>query len=383
MSTVSPATSTRPHVAGGEELPHAERILRAIRNQIVRGEMRPGDRLPTRSDISKQYSVSTFTAQAAFSSLERDGFVVSKGRSGTFVAPTLPHQSRVALVWPRVLHPITGTLDSRFYDALHLAASRDFVMQADRSAPTASAAVAFDELGPMSDKESDDRFEQLLEAARSHRYAGMFCPAIKPWMDQLVGVPGCPFVTLSCVRQDTSLAQPHARLHLDYLRFFRAAAGCVRDRGAKRVAVISSGSLDNIGFHALETALESEGVRSCAKWVHMTEPRHAAWVGNLVELLFDSASSDTPDALIVDDDHLVGLAADAVKRVRPGRVPAVVALNNFPLEPPALPVAVDWVGPDGATILNLAIDIIGQVRRGNPLPIEPVSIPFEVRQHDG
>jgi len=68
------------------------------------GEYQPGSRLPTESDLGRQFGVNRHTAREALRKLKSDGIVFSVKGRGTFVADSkiryrvskrsvLPHQS--------------------------------------------------------------------------------------------------------------------------------------------------------------------------------------------------------------------------------------------------------------------------------------------------
>jgi len=61
-------------------------IAGAIARMISSGELRPGDRLPTVRELSAQLGVSPATVSHGWQALSQAGLVVSRGRSGTFVA---------------------------------------------------------------------------------------------------------------------------------------------------------------------------------------------------------------------------------------------------------------------------------------------------------
>lgn len=66
-------------------------IAGAIARQIRRGELAPGDRLPTVRDVAAELGVSPATVSEAWQALRRAGLVVSRGRAGSFVeAPPQP-----------------------------------------------------------------------------------------------------------------------------------------------------------------------------------------------------------------------------------------------------------------------------------------------------
>lgn len=56
-----------------------------IRGQIIDGELRPGDRLPSEAELSAQYGISRATVRQALESLEREGVINRHVGRGTFV----------------------------------------------------------------------------------------------------------------------------------------------------------------------------------------------------------------------------------------------------------------------------------------------------------
>ncbi|MFC0534202.1 FadR/GntR family transcriptional regulator [Phytohabitans kaempferiae] len=71
-----------------------DRLAEAIRDQILAGELRPGDRLPTEPEMSSRFKVSRSTAREALRALASQGFVtIRRGvAGGVFVAPPDPEQ---------------------------------------------------------------------------------------------------------------------------------------------------------------------------------------------------------------------------------------------------------------------------------------------------
>ncbi|GAA1079535.1 PLP-dependent aminotransferase family protein [Tsukamurella strandjordii] len=82
----SPADPIRPTPALHIDDPTPAGIAGAIARMINTGELLPGDRLPTVRALSQQLSVSPATISHGWQALARSGLVVSRGRSGTFVA---------------------------------------------------------------------------------------------------------------------------------------------------------------------------------------------------------------------------------------------------------------------------------------------------------
>jgi GntR family transcriptional regulator len=59
------------------------KIAAELRTQIVRGELQPGDRLPTEQQLMEQYAASRNTVRLAVAQLTNEGLVVVvRGRGG-------------------------------------------------------------------------------------------------------------------------------------------------------------------------------------------------------------------------------------------------------------------------------------------------------------
>ena len=63
-----------------------------VRRQIQRGELLPGDRLPTVRAAAAALALAPNTVARAYRELEEDGWLIGRGRAGTFVADRLPEQ---------------------------------------------------------------------------------------------------------------------------------------------------------------------------------------------------------------------------------------------------------------------------------------------------
>jgi len=68
------------------KLPKYVLVDEYLRDCIKKGEMRPGDRLPTVAQLRKQFGVSNFTVSQVYFMLEQDGLVDRKQGNGVFVA---------------------------------------------------------------------------------------------------------------------------------------------------------------------------------------------------------------------------------------------------------------------------------------------------------
>lgn len=68
-------------------------VAAAIANDIRRGALRGGDRLPSTRALAAQFTVNRNTIVAAYDELVAQGWVVTRGPRGTFVSDTMPERA--------------------------------------------------------------------------------------------------------------------------------------------------------------------------------------------------------------------------------------------------------------------------------------------------
>ena len=68
-------------------VPIYEQIVLQIKNQILAGELKEGEALPSMRLLAKEQRISVITTKRAYEELEREGFINSVVGMGSFVAP--------------------------------------------------------------------------------------------------------------------------------------------------------------------------------------------------------------------------------------------------------------------------------------------------------
>lgn len=68
-------------------VPIYEQIVLQIKNQILAGELKEGEALPSMRLLAKEQRISVITTKRAYEELEREGFINSVVGKGSFVAP--------------------------------------------------------------------------------------------------------------------------------------------------------------------------------------------------------------------------------------------------------------------------------------------------------
>ena len=97
------ARRSRATAAAREGL--AARIVRGLGNRILRGALKPGDRLPSEHELESEFGVSRAVVREAITSLKAEGLVATRQGAGAFVL-----QSRRAGTF-RVAHTDLSTLE--------------------------------------------------------------------------------------------------------------------------------------------------------------------------------------------------------------------------------------------------------------------------------
>lgn len=71
-----------------------QQIAQEVKDQILRGEFRVGDRLPSERLLGEQFKVQRNTVRQALAKLESDGHIATRGREGSFVLDPPPARLR-------------------------------------------------------------------------------------------------------------------------------------------------------------------------------------------------------------------------------------------------------------------------------------------------
>jgi len=324
-------------------------VGRALRSDIVRGVFQPGHRLPTRSEMGRQFGVGVATVQKALDQLADDGFVLSYVGRGTFVADHPPHLCDFALVIP---------FSSRWSSCCEALLKASEVVGDEES-------VRFREYYSSQQIGARGEMARLRKDVRHHRLAGIIVagPA-----DDLAGTvaleePGIPRVLYQKAHGvDCPVIQ------FDGGSFLDLATEYLYSKGRHRIAHLC---LDyacmSMEASIAELRARISDVRSY--WVQLLrfgERLHGT--KHVVELLMQLEGDKRPDGLIIHDDNLLeqataGLVAAGVK------IPEeleVVAHANFPSQLNSA-VPIKRIGFDWCELLSRTLELLEiQMRGGKP-----------------
>ena len=102
-------------ISNSSGVPIYEQIVAQIKEQIMNGELKAGDALPSMRALAQSIRISVITTKRAYEELEKDGFIESFTGKGSFVKAQntelfrklfLRHSAlRAKSLQPRKIHP--------------------------------------------------------------------------------------------------------------------------------------------------------------------------------------------------------------------------------------------------------------------------------------
>lgn len=78
-------------IKNGSAVPIYEQIKNAIREEILNGKLKAGEKLPSVRVLARELSISILTVKKAYDELESEGFIESRQGLGTFVGKEDPN----------------------------------------------------------------------------------------------------------------------------------------------------------------------------------------------------------------------------------------------------------------------------------------------------
>lgn len=75
-------------------VPIYEQIMDQIKSQIMAGDLKENDTLPSVRTLAKEQKISALTVKKAYDNLEQEGFTVTVHGKGTYVAAANPERMR-------------------------------------------------------------------------------------------------------------------------------------------------------------------------------------------------------------------------------------------------------------------------------------------------
>jgi DNA-binding LacI/PurR family transcriptional regulator len=340
----------------------ASQIAEDLRGDIVAGRLDAGQRIPTRVQIEKRFQASPVTVQRALDTLTEEGFVVSRGRQGTFVAERPPHRHRWALVFPLNPH-VNGW--NRYFAGL-LRESQKSLLATETLTPVFLV------------REGNQHYARdvarLVADLTCGRLAGCIYTLPMFMKNEALQSSPRPSVTL-CGAIDS--VQPAVVNGGDWVEL---ALSLLQTAGRRRLAYIGSvPTARQLERHAEHIA--SHGMTLHRHWSIGINPDAQAvpLARDIVRLLLDRPGAERPDGLMVGDDNLLEAALQGIKELglsTPRDLTVIAHANHPEPDQPAMPCI--RLGLDLRQMLRAGLGLAMAVRDGGkpkPVVLQPVTEP--------
>lgn len=344
-----PVTASESSVPTDERDSPCARVIRHVRDAIADGRLRPGDQLPFRDQLARDFDVAPATAHRAFARLIEDGYVVTRGRWGTFVAPRPPNLFDVALVFNDGKF---DTLRNRFMLALTTEASHY-----DNRAPfrlTPHYNVGWAAHDQQVDPENATLERQTVARTLSQRaLAGVIWTYAEHTL--IPTAPGMAHVSVGSSKpakgcRGIFMAGVEERLVHEVAR-----------RGGRRIALLLHAA-DLRGMPVFQECVARAGLEMRPTWIFGVQPISREWAHHYVSSLFACPEADRPDSLIVADDNLVESALSGLVASGAADRTLLAMHANFPVSNDTRGLGVR-VGYDSRELLAAATGLIADIRR--------------------
>lgn len=90
LSTTDIVNWTNLRLEPGSGMPAYAQLVLQVRRAVLRGALRPGDRLPPARQVVADLAINPNTVLKAYAQLEKEGIAYSRAGLGTFIADTAP-----------------------------------------------------------------------------------------------------------------------------------------------------------------------------------------------------------------------------------------------------------------------------------------------------
>ena len=320
----------------------SERIVKELRAQILSGQRKPGEKLPTYDELMEIFDVTRPTVARAVAAIRTQGLVTAQGTRGVFVAEEFPHHQRYLWVTSEYPgHPEWTTFLGTFLKLIE-------------SGETGLAGEVIALTG-VDGRSNNPAYQKLCEIIRDEAAAGIFVMnSATTYVLPILEEPNLP-------RAAIWAPLPHAGLiTLAFDELIERACQSLL-HGGRRLAVISP---HQPNLEASEACLFRMGLRPENLTSLLATP---VGCGSVTQLLMER--DDRPDAVFVTDDNLIEPLLEGLEaaKVSPKRDVYVLAHCNWPC-PIGVEAGVEHIGFDVRGVLAAGRECMEAQRSGDPEP---------------
>jgi GntR family transcriptional regulator len=97
-------------ISNSSQTPIYEQITEQIKNQIIRGDLKENQELPSIRSLAKELQISVITTKRAYEELEKEGFIVTMPGKGSYVAgqnEELLKEKRLKIIEEKLMDVVT------------------------------------------------------------------------------------------------------------------------------------------------------------------------------------------------------------------------------------------------------------------------------------
>jgi len=338
-----------------------EKGRRHVRNLVISGQLKPGQKLPSMSELAKRWKTSLRTVHMTLSSLSREGMLTSVPRVGTYVNTPEAKLTRVGIVHR---HEIFSPSRSEFIHSIHNQLKILLEAQGVEVSTWVDSRPAAQE---------NLRWEALCTAAVERRIQAMIVPESTwqrlEWLRKLP-LPAAFF---------TSALLPNS-VHLDTMRFLDLSLESLASQGCRSTGFvidmelnpespnIERDSVASLVGHFIDRATDL-GLKVQKKWIRLRQKNVTYESGKAFghrELHELWSQNERPEGLVVGSDTVmegVIIAALELGVEVPGELKLVSAKNkhiDF-----LSPFPITYIVVDEQEIAQALIDQIHSQFRGD------------------
>lgn len=356
-------------------------IAEDLRQQINSGKLKPGDRLPSETDLAARWDVCRMTAHRAMDELQREGLVLRKRRVGTIV---LPPETRPIPKNP-VARETPAPRKTRRVALLFFHVNRY---------PQASYLEGFRNALPdeyhllYCDTQNSPEREEVYLRQMSQEADAICCYCTgseETWkLLRMMDAAGTPVVCLDMYPED----RPVDAVVTDNYGSTRRALESLLQRGHRRIGFIAADRrhLSSVRerWQAYQDVMRANGVEQIATLMpplpRVTGYRFDSYATLVEEALRGLLESDNPPTLLFClEDWFLATTLEACDRMGI-RVPAdleIVSFSDIPHIEPRIPRTVHRLVQPAHKIGAIAGGRLTRRLRGEELPVSTIRIPAQ------
>lgn len=334
------------------------RLLTELREEILSGRMKPGQRLPTQIELSNRHTVAQATAAGAINQLVHEGLVVRISGNGSFVAEKLPPKRQI-LDFIRMRRPPGEAVKQN---------TLDWIEWLTEAAQEAGRVPQWHHLT----YEEVEEMEKVVERFADSNGIIIYGP-VPPDLLSLLCQHDIPLITVDTASSD-SPATFHPQITFDRREACRKATEHLISLGYSRIGFVrieppirEAGFLDAMINHGL--ALRPDWLLYLGSDINYVDDKHHQLCVQLCTKLL--TSHDRPEAMVCPTIHIAhALELTALKLGL--KVPQDLAIIKGGPESSSIfgtvPVAVTGVGPSVQQTCQKALAVVEELASAPKTP---------------